>query len=73
MASYAPLYRRGLELVIRIGAAEAGVPHSSRSEGWGTDTRRDAGAAAVGLSFLWSERVKARAMLDSLNRYGRRR
>jgi len=61
VASYAPLYRRALALVIRIdwdGPADSEVGRY--------------GADAIEESFEWSERVKARAMLDSLNRYGRR-
>ncbi len=88
VAGYTPLYRRALELVILINAAnlspalrEDGAPgdESRKSK---ADSRKPLSAfdfrlstfdrQAIGESFEWAERIKARAMFDTLNRYGRR-
>ncbi len=66
IGQHAGLYRRACELVIRIGTTNPS--HSLGKDGApvGFDRR-----TAVE-SFEWAERAKARAMLDSMRRLGRR-
>ena len=83
VAGYARLYRRALELVVRGKKGAFYFSASSEETARARQTGREAHPGRPGEgkvecplfveeSFEWSERVKARAMLDSLNRYGRR-
>lgn len=64
IGQYAGLYRRACELVIRMGRRDGRRGDLGKTNLFDRRT--------VERSFVWSERAKGRAMLDSMRRLGRR-